>query len=108
MKVTESIKLPLDVSRAVTSLCNDYDRREKALRENKLRPELRESYIALNSAIDEALTETCEEGIRLPMRRDIGLGRGHRMSPIYFVSEKTYKRRKRSAKAEIARRLGLF
>ena len=105
---TENIKLPLDVSRAVCSLCNDYDRREKALRENKLRPELRDSYAALNAAIDEALTETCEEGIRLPMRRDIGLGRGHRMSPIYFISEKTYKKRKRSAKAEIARRLGLF
>ena len=56
MKATESITLPLDVSRAVTSLCNDYDRREKALRENRVRPELRESYIALNSAIDEALS----------------------------------------------------
>lgn len=107
-KKTEIIKMPLDVSRAVSSLCNDYERREKALSESTLCPELRESYEALNDAIDRALETTCEEGIRVMMRRDIGLCRGHRMSPIYFISEKTYKRRKNQAKAEIARRLGLF
>ncbi len=108
MKQKNSYALPLDVARAVASLCHDYKRRENELLRNEKPKEVLESYRRLNRAIDEGLCVTCEEAVRVPMREDIGLNRGHRMSPIYFLSEKAYKKRKREAKYAIAERLFLI
>lgn len=103
-----TVILPLDVARTVASLCNDYDRRVHELALRKKPEAVLKHYAYLNAAIDDALGEVCEESIREPMRRDIGLMRGHRMSPIYYISEKTYKLRKRNAKLRIAEKLHLF
>lgn len=100
--------LPLDVSRTVVSLCNDYDRREKELLRGEKPASVLTHYRYLNETIDAAIAEVCEEGIRETMRRDIGLNRGHRMSPIYFMADKTYKKRKRLSKLRIAEALALF
>ncbi len=105
---TPSPLLPLDVVRTVASLCNDYERREREIRKGEKPASVLRNYKRLNAAIDEGLALSCEEGIRIPMRKDIGLCRGHRMSPIYFISENTYKLRKRAAKYEIARLLELI
>ncbi len=98
----EKDRLPLDVSRTVVALCNDYDRRRREILRKVLPEAVLRHYEFLNSVIDTALREVCEEGIREDMRRDIGLGRGHRMSPIYCLSAKTFKRRKRDTKKRIA------
>ncbi len=103
----EKETLPLDVSRIVVSLCNDYDRRKRELFRARLPAPILHQYAFLNATIDKALSEVCEEGIRDDMRRDIGLGRGHRMSPIYCLSPKTFKRRKRDTKRRIAELLFL-
>ncbi len=100
--------LPLDVSRTVVSLCNDYDRRARELIRGEKSPSVLTHYRYLNDTIDAAIAEVCEEGIREAMRRDIGLNRGHRMSPIYFMADKTYKKRKRLSKLRIAEALALF
>ncbi len=102
------IELPLDVLRTIASLCHDYKRRAHELVRKEMPAAVLENYQRLNSAIDEALSSVCEEAICVPMREDIGLNRGHRMSPIYFLSEKAYKKRKREAKYAIAKRLYLI
>ena len=107
-KKAKEADLPLDVTRTIVSLCNDYDRRKAEIEKGRLEEPVLANYHRLNSLIDEAIATVCEEAIREPMRRDIGLGRGHLMSPIYFLSEKTYKLRKRCAKYEIARILSLI
>ncbi len=106
--IDKSEQLPLGVNRVVVALCGDYDRRERAIRRREATPEVLSSYTALNRAIDDALAEVCEEGIRVQMRADIGAGRGARRSPLYFLSEGTYKKRKRAAKYRIARILNLL
>lgn len=101
-------ELPLDIVRTVASLCHDYERREKEIARGEKPEGVLQNYRRINGAIDRALSLSCEEGIRVPMRVDIGLNRGHRMSPIYYISDKTYKLRKRLAKYEIARALELI
>ncbi len=106
--VDVSERLPLCVNRLVVALCGDYERRASVLRRQAAAAEVLSRFCALNSAIDEAVAQVCEEGIRRQMREDIGAGRGARRSPLYYISEGTYKNRKRAAKYHIARRLNLL
>ena len=108
IKEKTATELPLDIVRTVVSLCHDYARREREIARGEKEEGVLANYRRLNDAIDHALSLACEEGIRIPMREDIGLNRGHRMSPIYYISDKTYKLRKRLAKYEIARALELI
>ena len=99
--------LPMSVNRIVVALCGDYDRRKKEIEKNKIDTETLAYYRRLNAAIDEALYEECEEGIRNTMRSDIGNGVGHRRTQLYYMAAGTYKSRKRNSKYRIAKRLNL-
>lgn len=100
--------LPDGVRRLVIALCDDYDRRESELRRGAASPEVLARCEQLNRGIDAAVGRVCEASIRTQMRRDIGERRGARRSPLYFLSEGTYKRRKRDSQYEIARELHLL
>jgi hypothetical protein len=99
--------LPMSVNRIVVALCGDYDRRKREIEKNKIDTETLAYYRRLNAAIDEALYEECEEGIRNTMRSDIGNGVGHRRTQLYYMAAGTYKSRKRNSKYRIAKRLNL-
>ena len=99
--------LPMSVNRIVVALCGDYDRRKREIEKNKIDTETLAYYRRLNAAIDEALYEECEEGIRSTMRSDIGNGVGHRRTQLYYMAPGTYKTRKRNSKYRIAKRLNL-
>lgn len=100
--------LPLSVNRVVVALCGDYDRRKKEIEKNKIDSSTIEYYKYLNAAIDEAIDEECEEGIRGTMRSDIGNGVGHRRTQLYYMAVGTYKSRKRNSKYRIAKKLNLL
>ncbi|MBQ2718620.1 MAG: hypothetical protein IJF73_00980 [Clostridia bacterium] len=101
-------QLPLALNRLIVSLVGDYERRASVLRRKAAAPDVLDRYHALNRLIDEAIAEVCEEGICRQMRLDIGEGRGARRSPLYYMGEGLYKRRKRAAKERIAEKLGLL
>ncbi len=100
--------LPESVLRAVRAMCEDYDRRAGEIRRGALAPEVLGHYMMLNGAIDRALAECCEEGIRTEMRRDIGNNTGYQFTQLYFLSFGTYKDRKRKSKHAIAKALHLI
>lgn len=100
-------KLPIEVGRVVVALCGDYQRRESILRRGSAPPDVLAQYESLNRKIEDAVAEVCEEGIRRQILLDIGSRRGARRSPLYFLSEGTYKRRKRASQYRIAKALKL-
>ena len=100
--------IPVEVDRLVVAICGDYERRGRLLRRTTLSPEVRDALAAMNAAIDAAIAEVCEAGIRLQIRRDIGERRGARRTPLYCLGEATYKRRKHDAKLAIAKALHLM
>ena len=102
------LKLPESVERAVRAMCEDYGRRAAESRRAKLSPEVIGHYMLLNAAIDRAIAECCEEGIRREMLSDIGAARGYHFTQLYFIAEGTYKDRKRKSKHAIARALHLI
>ena len=103
----QSTRLPLGVNRLVVAFCGDYDRRQDAIRKGSAPPETLAWFSHLNNAINVALADVCEASICTQMRKDIGDGRGARRTPIYFLSEGAYKKRKRAAKYRIAKQLKL-
>lgn len=100
--------LPLSVNRVVVAICGDYDRRKREIEKNKIDAETLLHYKQLNDAIDEAINEECEVGIRNTMRSDIGNGVGHRRTQLYYMAAGTYKTRKRNSKYKIAKKLNLL
>ena len=100
--------LPLSVERAVRAMCDDYDRRAAEIRRGKLSPTVIGHYILLNAVIDQAIASCCEEDVREQMRRDIGEGKGHRFSTLFFMAPATYKKRKKACKIAIAEALHLL
>ena len=102
------VPLPAALNRLIVSLVGDYDRRASVLRRRAAGEDVLLRYHALNRLIDEAIGEVCEERIARQMRLDIGEGRGARCSPLYYMGEGLYKRRKRAAKENIAKKLGLL
>ena len=101
-------RMPLSLDRTIVGLCGDYDRRERVLARSAAAPEVLAQYERLNRGIDRAVAEICEARIRTEMRRDIGAKRGARRTPLYFMSEGTYKRRKRDTQHRIAEALHLL
>ena len=106
--MTKRNDLPLVLNRLIVSVVGDYDRRASILRRRAAAEDVLLRYHELNRAIDEAIAEVCEESIRHQMRLDIGEGRGARKTPLYFLGEGLYKKRKREAKESIARHLHLI
>ena len=101
-------RMPLSLDRTIVGLCGDYDRRERVLARSAATPEVLAQYERLNRGIDRAVADVCEDGIREQIRLDIGAGRGARRTPLYFISEGTYKSRKRETKWRIAEELKLL
>ena len=98
-------KLPKDINDIINSLCHDYKRRKSLLERGKAHGQVKRYYIRLNNAIDEALEEECDEGLRTHILNDIGENRGYRKSAAYFVSQVTYYDRKRRVKFAMAKKL---
>ena len=101
-------RMPLSLDRTIVGLCGDYDRRERILARAAAAPEVLAQYERINRGIDRAVADICEDGIREQIRLDIGAGRGARRTPLYFLSEGTYKSRKRDTKWRIAEELKLL
>ncbi len=108
MTSCETVKMPTALDRLIVSLVGDYDRRASILRRRAAAPDVLDRYHALNRAIDEAIAAVCEESICRQIRLDIGERRGARRSPLTFLGEGLYKKRKRDAKWSIARHLSLI
>lgn len=100
-------KLPPEAQRVVIALCADYDRRERALCKGDADAAVLANYACLNRTIDRAVAAVCEEGICRQIRADIGARRGARRTPLYYLGEGTFKRRKRAAEYHIAKALSL-
>lgn len=94
----------------VCALCKDYERREKAIRENKLNSEDLSLYKYLNDTIDKSIAEVsiCAETWRVQLRKDIGNGVGHRRTQLYDMPISLYKECKRLFINAIARNLRLY
>lgn len=100
--------IPKEVDRLVVALCGDYERRVRYARRTTLDPALREAMLSINERIDAAVAAVCEAGICRQIRRDIGERRGARRTPLYCLSEATYKRRKHEAKIAVAKAFHLM
>ena len=100
--------LPTVLNRVIVAIVGDYDRRASILRRRAAAPDVLDRYHAINRAIDEAIAEVCEPAICRQIRLDIGEGRGARRTPLYFLGEGLYKKRKREAKESIAKHLLLL
>lgn len=100
--------LPTVLNRLIVAVVGDYERRASVLRRRAAAQDVLDRYHELNRAIDEAIAEVCEPAICRQMRLDIGEGRGARRTPLYFLGEGLYKKRKREAKESIAKHLGLL
>ena len=96
------------VYQVVCALCLDYDRRDKALKQHTENEKVLLTYRYLNETIDRAIAEVCEEVIRADMRKDIGNCVGAVQTRISYLSEGTYKDRKRKSIEAIARNLHLI
>lgn len=92
----------------VKAQCLDYERRKRLLINTNLSRELVEKYSYLNSIIDAALGNV-DPGIRIPLFRDLQLGRGYAHSPASpFLAKNTYYARKWQLIRDIAEGFGLI
>ncbi len=93
----------------VKAVCADYSRRSRALLYSLLDDTIRREYLRLNSAIDKALEDNVEEGVRGYIFSDIQLGRGYDFSLASpFYAKNTYYQRKRKIIHDIAAALNLI
>lgn len=93
----------------VKAVCADYERRKRALLYSLLDETIRREYLRLNSAIEKALVENVEEGVRGYIFSDIQLGRGYDFSPASpYYAKNTYYQRKRKIIHDIAATLNLI
>ncbi len=98
-------RLSLSLERRIRELCAAYPRNARHIAERRLPSAMLERMRRENALVDDALAESCEEGLRMPMREDLALRRGSMFTQVFFLSESTYKRRKAAAKAAFAKRL---
>ena len=99
---------PSGVANVVQTVCADYQRRGEVIRKKNAPCAVRTVYVYINEKIDSSLG-VIEEGTRLQMLADIGMGRGYDFSPLSLVMAKnTYYKRKRATVEEIARSLNLI
>lgn len=106
--MNENIYRGTPVYTTVCALCLDYDRRAKVLEERSEGIDTLLTYQYLNEAIDRGIASVCEEGIRVAMREDIGNHVGLSRTEIYYISDGTYKVRKRKSIEAIAKELHLI
>lgn len=100
-------KIPVAVELRVRAECLDYTRRETALKCD-LPPDIRAEYIRINTAIDEALKDTCDIGLILEMRNNIGNNCGWSRSGISFICKDSFYNIKYKAIGAIAKKLNIL
>ena len=97
--------IPETIIRVINALYADYDRRAKTAYEGEAAQRMQR----LNAALWRAVVNTCEESICCAMLFDLKNDIGYEKSSLsLLMSHKTYYRRKREAKLEAARLLGLI
>ncbi|MDY3846336.1 MAG: hypothetical protein SOZ62_05485 [Eubacteriales bacterium] len=101
-------KIPDDIDKIIAAVCHDYKRRKNLIEGGHVNGDVRAHYIKMNSALESALDEECEAGLRKDMLDDIAIRRGYRKTPAYYVSQVTYYDRKRRVKYAIAKKLHLL
>ena len=101
-------EIPTSVVDIVKTVCADYDRRDRIIKNSTADGDVLERCIELNAAIDRAL-ETVEVGMRRELLRDIYEGRGYDHSPISsYIAKNSYYQRKRKLIHDIASGLYLI
>ena len=104
----KSFDLSREANEAVCFYCRSYHHREYMMREMLCPAPVRSAYSCINGAIREAVGSECDARLMEIIIEDIGNGRGFKYSPaVCMISEAAYKRIKRIAKINIAKRLGL-
>ncbi len=94
------------IIRIINALYADYERREKEIRTGKNRIN---RFYELNNTLKASVDLTCEASIRDGMLFDLCHDIGYERSSLAMImSHKTYYARKKAAKLEAARRLGLL
>ncbi len=100
--------IPEGVRDIVKALCADYERRRKVIKERSASPRVENEYRYYNTVILESVTEIVGKKYAEALISDIGSGGGYWQSCSDFLSESTYKRRKRAIINNIAFRLHLL
>lgn len=106
MRYKRSATDTASVIRIVNALYADYERREKEIRSGKNRIN---RFCELNNTLKASVELTCEASVRDGMLFDLCHDIGYEKSSLaMMMSHKTYYARKKAAKLEAARRLGLI
>lgn len=91
----------------VTSLCADYARRSELIHKGGVSRRVETELRYLNARIIDASLEICDDSELDSFITEIGDSVGYAKSSLYYMSESTYKRKKRDIKENIARKLFL-
>ena len=91
----------------VSSLCADYARRSELIQKGGLSRRVETELRYLNAKIIDATLEFCNDAELDSFIIEIGDSIGYANSALEYMSESTYKRKKRDIKENIARRLYL-
>ena len=103
----ECVNLPLGVERIVVAMCDDFERRERAISEGAVSHRTDMEYRYLNFKIYDAAAEIVGERDAVTFINEIGRKSGYAQTELFTVSETAYKIRKREVKVNIAKRLHL-
>ena len=101
--LTESLSPTLDG--VVVALCADYERRESMINSSTLPARIEVEYRYLNAKIRIAVEEIVGEECAITLIEEIGYKIGYAKTELDFMSEKSYKTKKLSAKVNIAKKL---
>ena len=100
-------RLPKTLTVLIIGICVDYERRRRALQEEPLREQVRNTYLELNRAVEKALEEV-EPALRTDVLGDIAEGISYwHSSASLIISRNGYYRRRRRFLFDIARELCL-
>lgn len=100
--------LPESVDAVVTALCADFWRRASSIEEGRSRRSTDAEHRYLNYKITAAATEAVGGYEAEFFIREIGEKVGYAKSEMTWISEATYKKRKRAVKVCIAKKLHLI
>jgi hypothetical protein len=106
--VKYNLNIPVGVDLRVRAECLDYKRREDAIKRGEYTEAIRAEFKRINSAIDAALTESCDPGIVAEIRNDLGNNCGWYKSALSYLGHDTYYNIKQNAKVAIAIKLHIY
>lgn len=89
----------------VEAICRDFEGRERALERGSVKRRVQMEYHYLNAKIFEGVAEITGTAPARAFIKEIGSGIGYSHSEVSWMSESTYKRYKRRAIENIARKL---